>query len=427
MRTRKLSFNIQLLLSLMLIAAGIIAAPVVGGSLIASPESGWPQWRGPRRDAVSTETGLLQTWPAEGPPLLWKIDGIGRGWSSPIIVDSRLYITGDADGKLVIFAFDTNGKPLWQVQNGNAWKNPYPGARATCTFSEGKVYHMNAHGRVACLDAATGGELWALNILEHFDAKNITWALSECLLVDGPRLIVTPAGPKALMAALDKNTGRVLWTTPPLPEEKTSHCSPILFEHAGRRVISNCSASFGFGVDAETGRLLWTVPLKNRFGTNISIPAYNDGAIYYVTPYAELGRRYNLTPTDDAFTAQHLWTCPLDTVTGCSLLVDNVLYAAGYNAPKWWFAVDWPTGETLAELKDFTTGTALYADNRLYILDESGQVGLIEPAKGALNIKGRFSLTEKKVKDAWAHPVILDGRLYLRYHDTLFCYDLKRP
>ncbi len=403
-----------------------ISPAILAEGLIPSPEPGWPQWRGPRRDGISTETNLLQTWPPEGPPLLWKIENLGRGWSSPVIVNNRLYITGDVDNRLVIFAFDTNGKPLWQTENGQAWKNPYPGARASCTFSEAKLYNLNAHGRVACLDAETGQELWSLNILERFNAKNITWALSECLLIDGPRLIVTPGGPKALMAALDKNTGAVIWTTPPLPDEKTSHCSPILFEYAGKRIISNCTASYAFGVEALTGRLLWTVPLKNRYGTNISIPLYDNGAVYYVTPYAELGRRYNLTPTADAFIPEHLWTCPLDTVTGCSVLIDNVLYAAGYNKPKWWFAVDWRTGETLAELKDFTTGAALYADNRLHVLDETGQVGLIEPAKNAMYVKGRFSLTEKKVRDAWTHPVILDGRLYLRYHDTLFCYDIRR-
>jgi len=405
----------------------LVAPAAAADGLIASPEPGWPQWRGPRRDGISAETGLLQTWPAEGPLLVWKIDGLGRGWSCPIVVDNRLYITGDVGDNLVIFAFDTDGKPLWQTNNGDAWKGPYPGARAVCTFSEGKVYNLNAHGRVACLDADTGRELWALNILEHFDAKNITWALSECLLSDGPRLIVTPGGPKALMAALDKNGGRVLWTTPPLPDEPTSHCSPILFELAGRRIISNCSASYGFGVDADTGRLLWTVPLKNRYGTNIATPVYGSGAVYYVTPYTELGRYYRLTPAGDKIAAEHLWTSPLDTVTGCAVLVDNTLYAAGYNAPKWWFAIDWRTGKTLFELKDFTTGAALYADGRLYILDESGQVGLLEPAKDALNVKGRFSLTDKKVKDAWTHPVILDGRLYLRYHDSLFCYDIKQP
>ncbi|MHC4105289.1 MAG: outer membrane protein assembly factor BamB family protein, partial [Planctomycetota bacterium] len=158
--------------------------------LIASPEPDWPQWRGPWRDGISNEKGLLPNWPQGGPKLLWEINGLGKGWSSPIVVGNRLYITGDVGQDLVIFAFDRNGKPVWQTKNGKYWKNPYPGARATCTFSEGRLYHLNAHGRLVCLDAAKGDEIWMVNILERFNAKNITWALSECLLIDGPRVIV---------------------------------------------------------------------------------------------------------------------------------------------------------------------------------------------------------------------------------------------
>ena len=266
--------------------------PVADG-MIASPEPDWPQWHGTRRDSISQEKGLLTAWPEGGPPLLWKIDNLGRGWSSPIIVRDRIYITGDVDDDLVIFAFDLGGKLQWKATNGKAWTGSFPGARACCVFSEGKLYNMNAHGRVACLDAANGKELWSLDMLERFQAENITWALSECLLVDGPRLIVTPGGAKALMAAHDKHTGRVVWTTEPLDEDRTSHSAPILFRHAGRRVLANCSSAHGFGVDADTGKLLWTVPLRNRYGTNVASPVYGDGNVFFVTAYVQ-GACYRL-------------------------------------------------------------------------------------------------------------------------------------
>ena len=167
--------------------------------------------------AFPTEKGLLPSWPEAGPRLVWKIGNLGHGWSSPIIVRDRLYITGDVDDDLVIFAFDLDGKPLWQAKNGRSWTGSYPGARACCAYSEGKLYHMNAHGRVVCLEAATGKELWAVDVLERFQGQNITWAMSECLLVDGSRVIVTPGGEKALMAALDKESGRTIWTTEAAP------------------------------------------------------------------------------------------------------------------------------------------------------------------------------------------------------------------
>jgi len=394
--------------------------------LIASPEPDWPQWRGPRRDGISDEKDLLERWPEGGPELMWKTEGLGKGWSCPIIVGERIYITGDVSTDLNIFALNLKGQVQWKVKNGRYWKNPYPGARACCVFSEGRLYHMNAHGRVVCLDAASGEELWAVNILERFDAKNITWALSECMLVDGRNLIVTPGGKKALMAALDKRTGQTIWITEPLGDDKTSHSSPILFRHNGRRLIASCSSAHGFGVDADTGKLLWTVQLKNPHGVNTSTPVYGSGSVYYVTPYAEMGRAYRLVTDGQDVTAEHIWTSGLDTVTGGAVLVNDTLFSAGYRESKWWFGTDWQTGRTKYELKDFTTGAAIYADGRLYCLDEKGLAGLLKPGPDGLKVVGRFPLVTENVRDAWTHPVLLDGRLYLRYHNTLFCYDLKR-
>jgi outer membrane protein assembly factor BamB len=395
--------------------------------LIASPEPGWPQWRGPRRDGISDEKGLLARWPQDGPKRLWAVEGLGKGWSSPIIVRDRLYITGDVGEDLVIFAFALDGTPIWRTTNGPYWKNPYPGGRACCAFSEGRLYNMNAHGRVACLDAASGKELWAVNVLERFKGKNITWAMSECLLVDGPRVIVTPGGKRALMAALDKQTGQTVWTTPPLGDDVVSHCSPILLRYAGHRQIVNCSSAHGFGVDADTGKLLWAVPVTNRYGTNVSTPLYDSGRVFFMTPYDSLGRQYRLTRNGTGVDAELTWKTFVDAVTGCAVLADGTLYAACYDKTKWWFGIDWDTGATKYEMKDFTTGAAIYADGLLYILDEQGNAGLVKPAAEGLEIVGCFRLTSERVRDAWAHPVLLDGRLYLRYHDALSCYDVRQP
>ncbi len=414
------------LLAFLLAASVATAVEHSPDGLIASKEPGWPQWRGPRRDGISDERGLLKSWPQNGPRLLWKIDGLGTGWSSPIVVGEWLYITGDVSDDLVIYALDLNGTVQWRAKNGRAWKGPYPGARACCAYSQGRLYNMNAHGRVACLDAATGRELWAVDTLERFRGKNITWALSECLLVDGQRLIVTPGGRKALMAALDKRTGETIWTTKLLGDDRTSHCSPILFRHAGRRLIATCSSAHGFGADADTGELLWTVPLRNPHGVNVTTPIYGSGCVFYVTPYAENARVYRLRKDSKGIATEHLWTSPLDTVTGGAVLADGILFAAGYRASKWWFGIDWQTGETRYQLKDLTTGAAIYADGRLYCLDESGTAALIELGPEGLQKVGAFRLVTQRVNDAWAHPVLLDGRLYLRYHDALWCYDVKQ-
>jgi len=410
----------------LVLASVALAAQSDSDGLIASPEPDWPQWRGPRRDGISDEKSLLPSWPAGGPTLLWKTEGLGTGWSSPIIVGERLYLTGDVGDNLVLFALDRSGRMQWQAKNGRSWKGPYPGARACCAYSEGRLYHLNAHGRLACLDAGSGKELWAVDILDRFGGKNITWAVSECLLVDGPRVIVTPGGTKALMAALDKRTGATLWITEPLGTDRTSHSSPILFRYAGRRLIANCSSSHGFGVDADTGRLLWTVPLMNPHGVNVATPIYGQGCLFHVTPYAEHGRLYRLRVEAKGITAEHVWTSPIDTVTGCGVLMDGTLFASGYRENKWWLAIDWQTGQTKCEFKDLTTGAAIYADQRLYVLDEEGTVALLKVGPSRLEIISQSRLTTERVHDAWSHPVLHDGRLYLRYNGTLWCYDVKQ-
>jgi outer membrane protein assembly factor BamB len=402
-----------------------IAADLSEG-MIASPESGWPQWRGIRRDGISHETGLLARWPDDGPPRVWKVEGLGQGWSSPIIVGNRLYITGDVGAGLTIFAYDLDGGLQWQVRNGDAWKGPYPGARATCAYRDGRLYHLNAHGRLVCLDADSGQQLWYVDVLDRFDGENITWALSECLLIDDDRVIVTPGGRRALMAALDAADGRTVWTTPALGDDRATYSSPILFRHAGRRVIANCSSAHGFGVDAEDGRLLWTVPLRNQYATNVSSPVYSQGQVYYVTPYGEEGRAYRLEPSPEAWYPRLAWMAPMDTVTGCAVLWDGVLYTSGYRKTKWWFGLDWQTGETISEQRDLTTGAAIFAEGCLYVLDERGAAGLYRIDGNGLQLASRFTLITDRVRDAWAHPVLLDGRLYLRYHDTLWCFDVRQ-
>ncbi len=409
------------------IGAGLFAAePGTTGALRTSDPAAWSQWRGPNRDGIAREKGLLRAWPKEGPPLLWKTSGLGRGWSSPVFGDGRIYITGDVGDSLFIYALDESGRTVWRTTNGRSWRGSYPGARAACTFYKGNLYNLNAHGRLVCLDARNGAEKWSVNILERFGGRSITWGLSECVLVERGYVVVTPGGSLALMAALDAETGRTLWKTPPIAGDRASHASPIVFSYSGKRLISNCSAHHGFGVDADTGRLLWTVPLRNAFGVNVATPVYSSGCVYYVTPYAELGRCWRLVPKEGAFDPQLKWVVPLDTVTGCSILTGGTLYAARYKQRKWWFAVDWKTGKIAAELRSLTTGSAVYADGRLYCFDEKGTVALVTPLAEGFQVISSFKLPGRRIRDAWAHPVVYRGRLYVRYHDTLSCYDVQK-
>lgn len=397
--------------------------------LIASPEEGWPQWRGPRRDGISNQKGLLATWPAAGPGLLWKAEGIGRGWSSPITAGGSIFITGDVGSNLIVFSFDAGGHLNWRSTNGLAWTGSYPGARACCAYSQGVVYHLNAHGRLAAFEVRTGKELWAVDILQRFGGRELTWAFGECLLVDGPRVLVTPGGSKALMAALDKATGETVWASE--PGGAATYTSPILFRRGGRRLVANCSAKHGFGLDADSGRLLWSVPLADAFGVTCSTPVYGDGCVFYVTTDGVGGWLYRVGHGDSWATL--VWRTPVDALTSSGVLVDGLLYTSGCKRSKSLHCLDWKTGEERAVMK-LATGNSAYAsvamvwaDGRLYCQVQDGTVALVKPNATGFEVAGRFQLVDARNGDAWAHPVLLDGRLYMRYHETLWCYDIHGP
>ena len=389
------------------------ASPAENGStsdgLIASPERGWPQWRGPRRDGISSEIDLLPAWPTNGPRLLWKAEGIGRGWSSPIITGGAIYVTGDVGANLVVFCLDLQGQPIWRSTNGLAWTGPYPGARACGAYSQGVVYHLNAHGRLAALEARTGRERWAVDVLQRFGGQELTWAMGECVLVDGPRVLATPGGSKALMVALDKTTGETAWASE--PGGAPTYTSPILFRQGGRRIVANCSAKHGFGVDATTGKLLWTVPLADPYGVTCSTPVYGVGCVFYVTTDGVGGSLYRVTPGDPWVTL--LWKTPVDALTSSGVLVDGSFYTSGCKRTKSLHCLDWKTGQERAAMK-LTTGNSAYAsvamvwaDGRLYCQVQDGTVALLKAEAAGFEVAGRFQLVDASSGDAWAHPLAI--------------------
>jgi len=256
--------------------------------------------------------------------------------------------------------------------------------------------------------------------------------MSECLLVDGPRLVVTPGGPKTLMAALDKTDGRTVWTSEPIADETASYCSPILFRQSGRRFLTNCTSHHAWGVDADTGRLLWTVPLRNPHGVTITTPVYGEGCVFYVTPDGPGGSLYRIGGDPPGTRVELVWKTAVDTLTSGGVLVDGLLFANGCKLSKTLHCIDWKSGQTRYELPRVMSkqprwagGASVWAQGRLHCLIEDGRVVLLEPKPDGFAVAGQFQLADVKRADAWAHPVLLDGRLYLRHHGTLWCYDVR--
>ena len=401
--------------------------------LISSAEKGWPQFRGPRRDGTSDERGLLRQWPEVGPRQLWSITNLGRGFSSPVISEGRLVIAGDFNEHLALMAFDLAGKPQWRTTNGASWKTPYPGARASATLSGGRVYHENAHGRVVCLDAATGREIWAVDALRQFDGSNITWGLSECLLVDERTVFVTAGGRDALVVALNRTNGAVVWKSPPLYDsagertlESASYVSPILVQFGSRRLLIGCSLRHLYCVDADSGALHWTAPMRTSYSVLAMMPVLVGDAVFMTAPHGRGGRLWRLThDAAGKVGVEESWRSSLDTCQGGVVYRDGKLFGSFYPGRKGWGAVDAESGRVLFESSEFVKGAPLYADGRLYALCEDGWMLLLEPQPDHFAVHGKFRLANARDRDAWAHPVVLDGRLYLRYHDTLTCYDVR--
>jgi outer membrane protein assembly factor BamB len=415
--------------------AATAAEPTPAATLIAAADPGWPQFRGPRRDGVSDEKGLLQEWKHEGPRLIWSAAGVGRGFSSAIVADGRVYTTGDFGEELRIVAHDLNGTQVWTARNGDAWLNQYPGARASVTYHRGHVYHQNAHGRVACFDAATGREVWAVNVLQQFRGENITWGMSECVIVDERAVYVTAGGDDALIVALNRLTGDVLWKSEALPagagergNDRAGYAAPILVQFAGRRLIVGCSSRHLFCADAVSGAIQWAVPRPTSYSVLAMSPVLVGDGVFFAAPFGPPGTLYRLiapTSVNSKVGMRAAWTHALDAAQGGVVLAGDKLFGAYYPRRGGWAAIRVTTGESAYEAPEIVKGSAVFADGRLYLLSEDGWMLLVEAAADAFEVKGKFRLANARDRDAWAHPVIHGGRLYLRYHDTVYCYDVK--
>lgn len=415
-------------------AGPAVAAPAAEARLVASTEPGWPQFRGPRRDGVSLERGLLSTWPAEGPKVIWSAKGAGRGFASPVIAGGRVFLAGDFDDKLFVVAYDLEGRPLWRAQNGSAWLNQYQGARASVAYRDGSVYHKNAHGRVACFDAATGKEAWAVDLLATYRGENITWGLAECVLVDDRAVYAAAGGREAFLVALDRRTGALLWKSEPLIDGESkepdsgSYTSPILVEFAGRRLLIGSSLRNVFCADADTGVIQWTRRRPTSYSVLAVTPVLVGDAVFVTAPFGPPGALLRLLPPAGPagrVGVEEVWTTPLDTAHGGVVLHEGKLFGSYYPRNAGWAALDASTGKVVYEEKEFVKGSVVVADQRLYVLSEDGWMRLLEPAADRFVVHGSFRLVSARDRDAWAHPAIVDGRMYLRYHDTLTCYDIR--
>ena len=387
----------------------------------------WPQFHGPNRDNLSRESGLLKKWPESGPPLVWTARNLGFGYASVAIADGRIFTAGNIGGRTVISALDMQGQLLWQADNGAAWEGSYPGTRGTPTIAGERLYHESPLGDVVCLEAGTGRKIWGLNILEEFGGRNIHWALSESLLIDGDRVICCPGGTEASVVALDKLTGKTVWKAKGTGDP-ASYASPILAEQDGLRMIITLTLKSLVGVNADNGELLWQARHVSMFDENIMQPIYRDGCVF-VSSLVAGSVKWKIHCAGGTATVEELWTSrELDNHHGGVLLVDGNLYGSSclFNRARW-ICLDWATGEKRYEAKGVGKGSLTYADGMLYTLSERYVMGLVAATPTGHEVISQFRLPPGGEAASWAHPVVCGGRLYVRHGEFLYAYNIAAP
>jgi outer membrane protein assembly factor BamB len=402
---------------------GTTVGLVAGAGQERHSAADWPQWQGPDRNGLSRETGLLPRWPSAGPPLLWTVSSLGGGYGSIAVKGDRIFVQGANDRQSVIYALSrADGRGLWSKALGPAGTNDRgSGPRGTPTVDDDRVYVLTERGDLACLKAQDGTSVWQRNILADFGGRQIPWLISESPLVDGSHVIVTPGGPRAGIVALDKMTGRTVWASQELSDE-AGYASPIVGDVQGVRVVMTLTSSAGVGVRAADGKLMWRYPAVANNTANVATPIFHDNKVFYTSNYGTGAALLGLTAQHGGVTAQQIYfSRDMQNHHGGVVLVNGYLY--GFNNAIL-VCLDFATGKLQWRDRSVGKGSLMYADGNLYILSEDNVVGLAAASPAGYQEKGRFRIADQGLP-SWAHPVVTDGRLYIRNQRTLAAYDVR--
>ncbi len=446
----------------------LLSAAVVSG---AAESFDWPQWQGPDRNGISRESGLLKEWPKAGPPLAWKIKGLGGGYSAPSIAAGRIFgMSGRDDFEVAWALSETDGKELWATPIEPAARGGMPQGRegpgCTPTVDGERLYVVGQSGELACLQAKDGKILWHKSFTRDFGGRAPTWRYSESPLVDGDKLICTPGGPDATMVALNKLTGETIWKCqmpggaapaaapaggPPGGGRggrggpgagragfggggSAAYASAIAIDFEGQRQYVQLTAKALIGVAAADGKFLWRYDHPaNRMGVNCSTPVYHDGMIFAASAYGAGGGLVKLSkvPGGGIKAEEVYFTNKMQSHHGGVIYDGGCLYGAnGGNEGGNLVCLDFKTGNVLWDGRQLGRNTApkgsiLLADGRFYYRHESGTMTLIEPSPKEYIERGRFEQPDRSTSPAWTHPVVANGKLYVRDQDLLLCYDVK--
>jgi outer membrane protein assembly factor BamB len=399
----------------LLVVVIALAAAVHGGDC--------PRFRGVAGDGVFPETGLLKQWPEGGPKLAWSVKGLGLGYSSAVIADRTVYVTGMDDQKQgVLFAFNLDGSPKWKTTYGPELEKRGPavaGTRGTPTIDGDRVFLMTGFAKLITFDAAKGQALRTVDLVDRFGPKQAQFGFAECVLVDGRKVICTPGGPDASLVALDRDTGETLWQTKGL-SQPSGYCSARLVNHDGRSLILTMLANSVVAVDAGSGEVVWQHEYPQRAGVQPNPPLYHNGMVYVSSGMGTGGAMLPLSSSEPA-----KWTDKtLDCQMQGTVLLDGYIYGTAQSGNRGLVCLDWKTGEAKWNAPATKMGAVVAADGMLYVYTEDGTMILVKPDPEGYKPTGQFTISAG-TNEHWAHPTIANGRLYVRHGDALLVYDIR--
>lgn len=389
-------------------------------------------WRGPDRSGIYNETGLLKNWPDSGPELIWKAEDLGFGYSSVTITDDVIYITGRKDTDDVITALNLEGEKKWEVKYGKAWTRNHDGTRCTPTYVNGNIFLISGSGDIVCL-TTDGNIKWSRNHYKEYESRFPMFGVSESPLYVDNKIIASPGGNKASVVAYNADNGNVEWEAEPL-NEKPQYINPLLIKLEDKKIIVSHTTNYVIGLNASDGQILWKVHFdslkagnqkRDRINQAIT-PFYKDNCIFVSSSYNHINAKLELSP--DGTNVKIVWkNSDIDPNIGGIVVLGNYLFGSNDpdNSNGDWICIDWLTGETLWKADWYRQGSIISADNMLYIFEEkSGHVGLMKPDEKKMQVISEFQI-EKDRGPYWSHPVIRDGRLYIRHGEVLTVYSVN--
>ena len=393
-------------------------------SAVASEQAfdDWPQWRGPKRDGISAERGLLKDWPAGGPPVVWRASGAGTGYSSFSSAHGRLYTLGARESIEYLMAYDAaTGKKTWETAHGRQFSNDRgDGPRSTPTVDGDRLYTFGGSGDMSVVDAATGKVFWKINLLEKLGGTNIQWGLSESPLVLSDRILVSPGGRGASIVALSKTDGSVIWKS---LSDEPGYSSAVLHEAGGVREAIYFTGERALGIDVDTGKLLWSYNQVANRTANIATPIVRGNFVFLSSGYGTGAALLELTPGSKSIAARQVYfTRDMRNHHASSVLIGDYLYGFSDAILT---AMKFDSGQVAWRDRSVGKGSVVFVDERLYLYSEEGVVGLAEANPAGYREHGRFQIKTGGAP-TWSHPIVSNGKLFIRDQDNIYAFDVRQ-